>query len=54
MFLRASRILPIITKNQTSTLAQFFSKEAPKKDAKKDDKSAAPPAAVVEEVPLIV
>jgi hypothetical protein len=54
MFSRANKFLSIITRNSTTTVARFFAKEAPKKDAKKDDKAAAAPAtAVAEEVPLI-
>jgi hypothetical protein len=46
MLLRVQKLLAIATRTPITTNARFFSKEAPKKDSKKDDK-AAPAAPVV-------
>jgi hypothetical protein len=50
MFLRAHRVFALAARTPTIRITSFFSKEAPKKDGKKDDKAA--PVAVIEETPI--
>jgi hypothetical protein len=54
MFLRAHKALALAIRPTTANVARLFSKEAPKKDGKKDDKNAAPAAPVIQETPLDV
>lgn len=48
MIQKARQLIALASRTPLNVNARFFAKEAPKKDGKKDDKAAAPAAAVEE------